>query len=95
MRRIVLLSSLSPGRCFTLVEPPAEFDEDDRAERVTGAQSILTPEVAWKINAIEGSDFDAESAIGETQHFVGSTRVVELPRQGWDRLAARVRGGAG
>jgi hypothetical protein len=78
-----------------LADPPADFDEDDRAERVTGAQSILTPEVAWKINAVVGSDFDAENALGEDRRFPGSTRVVELPRQGWERLSARVRGPAG
>lgn len=94
MRRIVLLSALTPGRCFTLVEPPSEFDEDDRGERVVGGRSILTPEVAWKIGVIEGNECEAENAIGETRRFELSTRVVELPRQGWDRLATRVRGEA-
>ena len=66
MRRIVLLSTLSPGRCFTLVEPPTEFDEDDRGERVVGGRSILTPEVAWKISAIEGDEAEAENVTTET-----------------------------
>lgn len=92
MRRIVLLSTLTPGRCFTLVEPPSEFDEDERGERVTGGRSILTPEVAWKITSLSGAEAEAENALGESQRFETGTRVVELPRQGWDRLATRVRG---
>lgn len=94
MRRIVLLSTLTPGRCFTLVEPPSEFDEDDRGERIVGGRSILTPEVAWKIGEITDGEAEAENALGEVRRFEIATRVVELPRQGWDRLAARVRGEA-
>lgn len=94
MRRIVLLSTLTPGRCFTLVDPPADFDEDDRGERVVGGRSILTPEVAWKIGAIEEQEVEAENALGETRRFDKGAHVVELPRQGWDRLASRVRGEA-
>ena len=94
MRRIVLLSTLTPGRCFTLVEPPAEFEEDDRAERVVGSRSILTPELAWKILTVAGGQVESENALGEAKSFETSTRVVELPRQGWDRLATRVRGEA-
>ena len=94
MRRIVLLSTLTPGRCFTLVEPPSEFEEDDRGERVVGGRSILTPEVAWKISSIEGTEAEAENALGEVRRFELAARVVELPRQGWDRLATRVRGEA-
>lgn len=94
MRRIVPLSTLSSGRCFTLVEPPSEFDEDDRGERVVGARSILTPEVAWKVVGMEGGTCEAENALGESGQFGTDTRVVELPRQGWDRLATRVRGQA-
>lgn len=92
MRRIVLLSTLTPGRCFTMDEPSSEFDEDDRGERVLGGRSILTPEVAWKIINIAGAEAEAENALGESRRFETGTRVVELPRQGWDRLATRVRG---
>jgi len=67
VRRIVLLSTLTPGRCFTLVEPPSEFEEDDRAERVVGSRSILTPEVAWKILTVEGGQAECEHAIGESK----------------------------
>jgi hypothetical protein len=94
VRRIVLLSTLTPGRCFTLVEPPVSYDEDDRGERVVGGRSILTPEVAWKIGVIEEVEVEAENALGEVRRFDKGSRVVELPRQGWDRLAARVRGEA-
>lgn len=94
MRRIVLLSTLTPGRCFTLVEPPSEFEEDEAAERVTAGRSILTPEVAWKILTIQGTQAETENALGETKSFETNQKVVELPRQGWDRLATRVRGEA-
>ncbi len=93
MRRIVLLSSLTPGRCFTLLESPSEFDEDDRGDRLKSARSILTPEVAWKINqAAAPNEIEAENALGDVRKFETGTKVVELPRSGWDRLSARVRG---
>lgn len=94
MRRIVLLSTLTPGRCFTLVEPPSQFEEDDQAKRVVAGQSILTPDAAWKILSIQGAQFESENALGEAKTFEANLRVVELPRQGWDRLATRVRGEA-
>jgi hypothetical protein len=76
-----------------LLESPSEFDEDDRGDRLTSARSILTPEVAWKINqATAPSEIEAENAMGDVRKFETATKVVELPRSGWDRLSARVRG---
>jgi len=92
VRRIVLLSTLTPGRCFALVEPPAELDEDDHGKRLVEGRSILTPEFAWRIVTVESAEAEAENALGDSRRFDLKTRVVELPRQGWDRLAARVRG---
>jgi len=91
VRRIVLLSALTPGRCFTLSEPPSAFEEDETAERTVAGRSILTPELAWKILTIQGAQAETENALGEKKSFATSERVVELPRQGWDRLATRVR----
>lgn len=91
MRRIVPLSSLSNGRCFTLTEPLSEADEDDAAERVATAREIVVPEAAWRVTNV-GADIEAENALGDTRNFPLTTKVVELPRQGYDRLAARVRG---
>ncbi|MFO0744272.1 MAG: hypothetical protein U1F43_01170 [Myxococcota bacterium] len=39
-----------------------------------------------------GDAIEAENALGDVQTFTPATKVVELPRQGYDRLAARVRG---
>lgn len=91
MRRIVLLSSLTSGRCFTLSEPPSDLDEDLDAERVTTAREIITPEAAWRVVGV-GAAIEAENALGDSREFAPTTKVVELPRQGFDRLAARVRG---
>lgn len=92
MRRIVLLSTLSPGRCFTLTEPQPDLDEDDEGERVTTAREIIVPEAAWKVNTVTAAEVQAENALGDDKTFALTTKVVELPRQGFDRLSARVRG---
>lgn len=104
MRRIVLLSSLTPGRCFTLVEPVADvelpargaaiFDENEPGDRLSASRSILTPEVAWKYNAMVDGEVECENALGDIRRFVLNSKVSELPRQGWDRLSERVRGEA-
>jgi hypothetical protein len=88
----VLLSSLTPGRCFTFDAPQAPFDEERPSEKLTAARSILSPEVAWKVLASVGEEVEAENARGDVQRFSGHLKVTELPRQGWDRLASRTRG---
>jgi len=92
VRRIVLLSTLTAGRCFTLTEPPSDRDEDDDAERVTAGREIIVPEAAWRVNGAADGQVQAENALGEDGTFPATTKVVELPRQGFDRLVARVRG---
>lgn len=94
MRRIVLLSTLTPGRCFTLVEPITSFDEDEPGDRLAASRSILTPEMAWKYLQIIDGEVEAENALLDVRRFATTTKVSELPRQGWDRLAERVRGEA-
>ncbi len=94
MRRIVLLSSLTPGRCFTLVEPVADFDENEPGDRLSASRSILTPESAWRYNAVQDGEVECENALGDLRRFALSSKVSELPRQGWDRLSERVRGEA-
>lgn len=92
MRRIVLLSTLTAGRCFTLTDPPSDLDEDDDGERVKTGREIVVPEAAWKVTGSADGEVQAENALGEERSFPVATKVVELPRQGFDRLAARVRG---
>ena len=92
MRRIVLLSTLTPGRCFTLAETPPDVDEDMENDRLTTAREIIVPEAAWRMVSVEADGIQAESALGDERTFPPTLKVVELPRQGYDRLAARVRG---
>lgn len=92
MRRIVLLSSLTVGRCFTVAEQPAEFDEDERAAGLGAMRSIIVPEEAWRVTAVVGDEAECENALADVKRFPVKTKVTEIPRQGWDRLAARVRG---
>lgn len=91
MRRIVLLSSLTPGRCFTLTEPITEFDEDEPGDRLAASRGVLGPEAVWKYLQLVEGEIEAENALGEVSRFAGSKKVSELPRQGFDRLAERVR----
>lgn len=88
MRRPVLLSSLTVGRCFTLDVPPGGSDEPSATE-VKKATPILAPDKAWKVTDEEEGQVVAESAAGERRTFPPDTKVVEVPRQGWDQLARR------
>lgn len=88
MRRTVLLDSLGVGRCFTLEVLPGGSDEPGATE-VKRSAPILPPEAAWKVVGAEGGEVQAESATGERRAFASDLKVVEIPRQGFDRLAAR------
>ncbi len=94
MRRVVLLSSLTVGRCFTLAASPAEYAEDERAAGLGALRTIIPPEEAWRIAQVIGDEVEAESAKSEVRRFPAGQKVVEIPRQGWQRLVDRVRAGA-
>ena len=88
MRREILLSSLAVGRCFTLtIEPGGNAEETPKGTRQT--TPILAPGDAWKITGEEDDGFSAENATGEAKTFMGEIKVVEIPRQGYDKLVAR------
>lgn len=89
MKRAVHVASLTPGRCFTLKPSEDVHEEGDQAERLTTSQSILAPEAVWKVLGAEAGGVRAESATKEVRVFTEKTLVIELPRQGWDRLAQR------
>ncbi len=93
MRRVVLLSSLTVGRCFTLAESPADFAEDERAGGLGAVRTIIAPEGAWRVLQQVGDAVEADSAMAEVKRFPANLKVVEIPRQGWDRLVERVRAG--
>jgi hypothetical protein len=93
VRRVVLLSSLTVGRCFTVAESSAEFSEEERAGGLGATRTIMVPDDAWRVVAAVGEEVEAESATAETKRFPARMKVVEIPRQGWDRLVERVRGG--
>lgn len=89
MRRPVLVSSLSVGRCFAVDVPPGGSEEPSAAE-VKRTSSILAPEAAWKVVGQEdGDQVVAENAVGERRTFAPTTKVVEVARQGYDQLVAR------
>lgn len=88
-RKLVLLSSLSVGRCFTLEPEAAASEEGPKADEVRRTQPILQPRHAWKVTG-EGEDgLSAENAAGEARTFPLDTKVVEIPRDGFQKLAAR------
>ncbi len=86
MRRKVLLSSLTVGRCFTLaLEPGGTTEESPKSAR--RGDSIVTPESAWKVVDVSEEATQAQNAKGEEQSFAPGSEVVEIPRQGFERLA--------
>lgn len=93
MRRVVLLSSLTVGRCFTVAESPAEFEEDERGLGLGAMRTIVVPEEAWRVNQTIGEEVEVENALADIKRFPLKMKVTEIPRQGWDRLVQRFRGG--
>ena len=91
MRRVLLLSSLTTGRCFALAEPPDDYDPDDQdAKKTMLKRSVLQPDQVWKVTGPADEDgVPTQSALGEDMAMPGDTKVVEIPRQGFDRLVAR------
>lgn len=87
MRREVLLSGLTTGRCFTL--PPREPVIDENARKVGRSDAILAPADAWRITGDEDGSVQAVNALGETRAFPADSKVFEIPRQGFDKLAER------
>ena len=87
MRKIVYLSSLSIGRCFTLVTPPGEAESESKGATVS--RSLLSPQDAWKVKEETDVGFLAVNAQGEEQEFTGEIKVVEIPREGYEKLASR------
>lgn len=86
MRKKIRLESLAVGRCFTLVSEPGGSTEETPAGAVrTG--TILPASEAWKVVGQEAADYACVSASGESKSFGGDTEVVEIPRQGFDKLA--------
>ena len=83
----VLLNSLSVGRCFTLPVEPGPADQQASAgDPLRVAKSVLAAKDAWKIVSLD-EEASCLSARGETRAFPLEERVVEIPRQGYDRLA--------
>lgn len=87
MRKKVLLSNLTVGKCFTTIP----IDEKEVVETARGAKtatSVVAPEHAWRITDVD-AEVKALNAKGEAKAFDPATKVVEIPRQGFDTLAAR------
>lgn len=93
MRRIVPLSHLTAGRCFTLAEPPKDPPEDelDQHKRFRTGLSILQGDMVWKVAGPEGDGVGVDSALGEHHVMEAATQVAEVPRQGYDRLVQRAK----
>ena len=88
MRNKVLLSSLSVGRCFTrVVEPGGSTEETAQGQR--RSDTILSPAEAWKVTGEADAGYEAVNAEGKSESFAADLEVVEIPRQGYDKLAQR------
>jgi hypothetical protein len=91
-RTEIYLSSLTVGRCFTLPiddgDRPAK-DEGGGSDAIRRADSILPGKAAWKVTATDGETYTARNVAGEEQTFQGEIKVVEIPREGFERLVER------
>ena len=90
MRRRVPLLSLTVGRCFTL--PPtgdgAPSAEADGPKSVQ-VRSLLGFDQAWKVTGEDEGAILAEDATGDEAAFDPHEMVVEVPREGYERLVQR------
>lgn len=99
MARKIYLSSLTAGRCFTVVasDPPVSTSEGDKEEgthsqSLRQGRSMMDPSMAWRVLGVAGEEINAESAAGDQAAFPGKQLVIEVPRQGYDRLVERMKG---
>lgn len=88
MRRKIHLSTLSVGRCFTLIKEPGGASEDNK-EGITRQAPILAADDAWKVVGEADQGLACQNARGVSKTFAEDTEVVEIPRQGFDRLVER------
>ncbi len=90
------LSSLTAGRCFTLARPPEPVDKDHDGPGPAGAaavfaRSILSADMVFKVIGPGADGVDVVDALGASGALAPTTEVVEVPRQGYERLAQRAR----
>lgn len=92
-RREVYLSSLTAGRCFTVApgeassetQPPQQPGDKARLQQ---GRAMMSAQNAYKVVAPHGDEVLVENALGEQSELGGRTLVVEIPREGFERLAA-------
>lgn len=91
MKRKITIDTLTPGRCFAAVpESPAPSEGDAKA--FSYGKAILSPEFVWRvIGPGDDGTVEAENARGVREHHAANSLVVEVPRQGYERLVSRVR----
>ena len=85
----VQLNSLSVGRCFTLPREPGPAPEERPADGARIATPVLSAADAWRVTDLGEQGVSCASADGQDRTFPSETEVVEIPRQGFDKLAAR------
>ncbi|MBL4848317.1 MAG: hypothetical protein JKY65_22590 [Planctomycetes bacterium] len=85
----VQLNSLSVGRCFTLPREPGPAPEERPADGARIATPVLSAADAWRITDLGDEAAACASADGQERSFPAGTEVVEISRQGFDKLAAR------
>lgn len=95
-RREVYLSSLTAGRCFTVAPSEASSETHgpeqagDKA-RLQHGRAMMSPENAFKVlgPAEQDGEISVENALGAQSTLSARTKVVEIPREGFERLASR------
>ncbi len=89
--RKVLLSSLTPGRCFTLPTPPPEPAESAGATSVRHAATSVTADRAFRVVGPRDGGIAVVTAEGKESVLGKDAEVVEIPREGYERLVERAR----
>ena len=96
MAREAFLSSLSVGRCFRLAKAPDNGGSESSspsAESVSQARSVMTADRVYKVTSVEDDQVHAVNAEGHSESFGAKTLVVELAREGYERLVERAKEG--
>ena len=87
--REIFLSNLTVGRCFTI--KPSTAQDDDVASKGSFriGKTIMTPGMVWKIDENNSDEITATNVSGTQEMFNGSLIVIEVSREGFDRLKER------
>ena len=87
MKQKVYVSSLTVGRCFTVAPEGDDGFESSGATASKQVRTIMSADKVWKVTGVADDEVQAVNAAGAQDSFGAKLLVLEVSREGFDRLA--------